>query len=102
MSGYVLKAADRPATCIFDWRQGYLVERERVVADLGWSVQPHLAETEELAVVAQQNDRFRSWASLAGGVPGRFYFVSNRVRTNDERVLCRTVVVRIALGRGPH
>lgn len=102
MSGYVLKAADQTATCRFDWRQGYLAERERIAADLGWSVQPHLAEAGDLAVVAQANDRFRSWALLAGGVPGRFYFVSNRVRTNDERVLCRTVVVRIALGRGPH
>lgn len=98
----MLKAADRPATCRFDWRNGYLVGRERIVADLGWGVQPHLSGGGDLVVAVQQIDRFRSWATLVGGRPGRFYFLSNRVRTSDDRVLCRSVVVRIALGRGPH
>lgn len=102
MSGYVLKPADRPATCRFDWRDGYLAERERIVSDLGWGVQPHLAGAGDLAVIVQQNDRFRSWATLIGGRPGHFYFLSNRVRTSDDRVLSRSVVVRIALGQGPH
>ncbi|MFO1105376.1 MAG: hypothetical protein U1E34_04700 [Amaricoccus sp.] len=98
----MLKAADAPATCRFDWRNGYLVGRERIISDLGWGVQPHQAGAGDLVVVVQQNDRFRSWATLAGGRPGRFYFLSNRVRTSDDRVLCRSVVVRIALGQGPH
>ena len=39
MSGYVLKAADAPVICRLDWRRGHLAPRERVLRDLGWTVQ---------------------------------------------------------------
>ena len=87
MSGYILKPAGRDVTCVMDWQRGYLAAGERVTADLGWSVQPDSGEAAELAVVEQRNDIFRSWAKLVGGIRGRVYLVSNRVRTNDDRVL---------------
>lgn len=98
MSGYTLKSSTQTATCLMDWQNGYLAPGERITADLGWSVQPCLEDSGELEVVEQRHDLFRSWAKLVGGVRGRVYIVSNRVRTNDDRVLRRAIVMRIALG----
>ena len=98
MSGYALKSSAQTTTCLMDWQKGYLAPGERITADLGWSVQPCHEETGELEVVEQRHDLLRSWAKLINGVPGRVYIVSNRVRTNDDRVLRRAIVMRIALG----
>lgn len=98
MSGYALKSTAQAATCLMDWQNGYLAPGERITADLGWSVQPCHEGRGDLEIVEQRHDLFRSWAKLVGGVRGRVYIVSNRVRTNDDRVLRRAIVMRIALG----
>lgn len=97
MSGFVLKAGHRPLKVELDWSRGYLKPRERVTADLGWSVQPQ-AGRDDPTVAEQAHDAERSWAVFSGGVPGRFYMVSHRVRTTDDRVLSRAIVLRIAMG----
>jgi hypothetical protein len=101
MSGYLLKRVDRDVEFTMDWRRGYLAPDETVVADLGWSLRPQDA-TGHLVVTEQHHDVARSWAWFAGGVPGRVYLVAARVRTSAGRELERVVVIRIALGRGPH
>ncbi len=101
MSGYVLKAAAAPLTYLMDWRRGHLAPGERVMRDLGWSVQPDEPAGAGLVVAEQAHDASRSWAAFEGGAPGCVYMVTNRVRTSDERVLARAIVVRIAMGVGP-
>jgi hypothetical protein len=101
MSGYVLKPAEGSVTWVMDWRRGHLAPGEAVTRDLGWSVQPDDPAEAGLRVVAQDHDGRRSWAALEGGAPGRVYLVTNRVRTSDDRVLGRGIVVRIASGAGP-
>ncbi len=53
-------------------------------------------------VTEQRHDLSRSSADFAAGVPGQVYLVTSRVRTSRDRVLERAIVMRIALGRGPH
>ena len=101
MSGYLLKAADAVVRFHIDWRQGYLAPGETVAADLGWSI--HRDSEQGLVVTEQRHGPARSWASFAGGVPGKVYLVTSLVRTSAGRRLERTLVVRIALGRdGSH
>ncbi len=96
MSGLILKVADVDIEHVFDWSKGYLAERETITADLGWAIQPDLGGT-DLRVAEQGHDARLSRVVLTGGAPGRFHHVSNRVRTTDDRVLCQSIVVRIAL-----
>ncbi len=98
MSGYLLKPREDPGTFLMDWAKGYLDPGETLTADLGWCIQPSSQTNGDLAVEIQEFDHHRSWARFVGGVPGRFYMVSNRVRTTGDRVLSRGIVVRIALG----
>ncbi len=101
MSGYVLKPADQAVTFVMDWRRGHLAPGEVVLRDLGWSVQPDGPPGAGLRVASQDHDAQTSWAALEGGAPGRVYHVTNRVRTSDDRVLSRGIVLRIATGGGP-
>ena len=101
MSGYLLKPADRDAAFTMDWRQGYLAPDETVAADLGWSIQPQAPAAGDLVVTEQRHEVARSWARFTGGVPGRVYLIAGRVETSAGRTLERTIVLRIALGRGP-
>lgn len=98
MSGYLLKPPHAPVTFLVDWRRGHLAPHERVARDLGWTVQSRRPGEPPLEVAEQDHDRARSWAVFVGGAPGGFYLVTNSVRTDDERVLRRAVVVRIAAG----
>ena len=98
MSGYLLKHHGKPATFVMDWTKGYLALGETVTADLGWCIWPSSRSGQELLVAEQNFTTSISWARFAGGVPGRFYMVSNRVRTTGERVLGRGIVIRIAPG----
>jgi hypothetical protein len=101
MSGYVLKPPDAPVTHLIDWRRGDLAPGERVLRDLGWSVRTGEGCAPSLVVRTQEHDSHRSWAVFEGGAPGRIYLVASRVRTSDDRVLCRSVVIRIASGERP-
>lgn len=97
MSGYVLKPADADIVHEIDWSVGHLDDGEKISADLGWSVLPDLGGADELRIMEQRHDRTTSKAVFSGGVPGRFYLISNRVRTFDDRVLARSIVMRIAV-----
>ena len=99
MSGYLLKPSDAPGTFVMDWARGYLRPGETLAADLGWSIQPSRIEAGDLTIETQAFDDRKSWARFADGVPGRFYMVSNRVRTTDDRTLSRGIVVRVAMSR---
>ncbi len=99
MSGYVLKPADTDIGHEIDWSVGHLEAGEKIRADLGWSILPDLGGADELRVMEQRHDHTRSSAVFSGGVPGRFYLISNRVRTFDDRVLARSIVMRIAVRR---
>jgi hypothetical protein len=101
MSGYILKAAERQVRCTMDWRRGYLHAGEAVAADLGWTVTPHDGTPGDLVVVEQHHDPARSWAEFRGGREGVFYMVASRVRTSEDRVLERAIVMRIAKGPAP-
>lgn len=98
MSGYLLKPSEAPGTFVMDWTKGYLDPGETLNADLGWCIQPSSKEDGDLAIDMQKFDSHKSWARFVSGVPGRFYMVSNRVRTTGDRVLSRGIVVRVALG----
>jgi len=54
-----------------------------------------------LVVTEQGHDARRSWAVFEGGAPGRVYMVASRVRTSEDRVLSRAIIIRIALGMRP-
>ncbi len=101
MSGYVLKAAAGCVQLVMDWERGYLAPNEKVLRDLGWTVRPMAGAAPDLAVCEQGHDATRSWACVSGGSPGQVHLVFNRVRTSDDRVLCRAILVRIARGAGP-
>lgn len=95
MSGFILKTAETDVEHVVDWSKGYLADREKITADLGWAIQPDHGGT-DLRVAFQGHDARRSRVVLTGGAPGRFHHVSNRVRTTDDRVLCQSIIVRIA------
>lgn len=97
MSGYVLKPADADVVHEIDWGAGHLGDGEKISADLGWSVLPDHGGADVLRVAEQRHDHRTSRAVFSGGVPGRFYLISNRVRTFDDRVLARSIVMRIAV-----
>lgn len=100
MSAYFLKVAGATVSLEIDWLRGDLAEGERVVRDLGWSIQPVCAEGPR--VVSQSTTPTMSRATISGGRPGRFHLVWCRARTDRERVLCRAIVLRIASGTGPN
>jgi hypothetical protein len=96
MTAFVVKASGAAVTYVFDWRSGYLEPRETVIDDLGWSVRAGRGASDPLAVVEQHHDFYRSWAEFRGGTPGAFYLASALVRTSRDRVLARTLVLRVA------
>ncbi len=102
MSAYVLKTADRPLTQVIDWSRGDLSSGETVLRDLGWGIQPVGPDRAELRIARQELSGCRSLATFEGGIPGRAYMVFNRVKTSDDRVLSRAVVLRIAQGTRPY
>ena len=96
MSGYFLKDPCSELELSIDWRTGYLKRDERVSDDLGWSIRPVEPDPEELKVSYQSCTGTTSKATFKGGVPGRIYLVSTKVRTTMDRVLERSIVFRVA------
>jgi hypothetical protein len=101
MSGYVLKRAGSPAVVETDWRRGHLAPGERVAAISSWSVHAAGGGEADLAVAGARHDGGRTWLTVEGGWPGRVYMLIPRTVTDAGRVLCRAVVVRIALDPRP-
>lgn len=95
MSGYVLKRAESELDWVLSWANGYLEPGEYVDADMGWSILP-VDSDNDLRIEAQSVDRTTSQAVLSRGIPGKFYMVSARIRTDQGRMLERSVVMRVA------
>ena len=95
MSGYFLKDPNSELEVSVDWLAGYLQRYERVRDDLGWSVRPVDVVPDELRVVSQECGSVSTKATFEGGIPGRIYMVSNRIRTTLGRELERTLMCRV-------
>ena len=90
---YYLKNPESRVDYAIDWLS-YL--GGQTIADSKWSVDP--VEQDGLTVHDPRRDAWRTAASLAGGVVGHVYSVSNRVTladgTSDERSICLRVEQR--------
>lgn len=74
----------------FDWNTAY-PDGQAVMAS-EWVVAPE--EEEGVAVVAAAHDLSRTTATLAGGVAGHVYRVTNRVTMSDGQIDERSVTIR--------
>lgn len=82
-----------PAAAIdyaIDWAAGYLGIRTVVAS--GWSVAP--AEPGGIALQAAARSAGRTSATLAGGVPGHVYRITNEVTLSDGAHEERTLTIR--------
>lgn len=71
-----------------DWGAGYL--DGRTIGESAWSVAP-----DGLTVAATRTAPTRTAATLAGGLPGRVYRVTNRVTLSDGAVDERALTLRV-------
>lgn len=74
-----------------DWSAGYLAGQ--VITTSLWQVEP--AESGGVVVAAGSAMPGKTQATIAGGVAGRVYRVTNRVIFSDGRNDERTLVVRV-------
>lgn len=87
---YYLKDPGSRVDYAIDWT-GYL--DGQTVAGSTWAVSPD--EAGGIAIDAASHDLVRSAATLAGGLPGHVYSVSNRVTLSDGRIDERSIVLRV-------
>lgn len=74
-----------------DWSAGYL-DQQTITASQ-WSVVPN--ETGGISLSMATFGASRSGATLAGGLPGHVYRISNRVTLSDARSDERSLTVRV-------
>lgn len=74
-----------------DWSPGYL--DGQTIAESAWSVVP--AESGGIEIDEASFDLTRAAVTLAGGVAGHVYSVSNRVTLSDGRVDERSITLRV-------
>ncbi|MEM9011809.1 MAG: hypothetical protein AAGE18_11310 [Pseudomonadota bacterium] len=96
MSGYFLKDPASELDYAIDWSGGYLEPEEAVAEDLGWRIEPDDARPGALQIVASSLDGARSVAVLRDGTAGHSYRVAARVRTTQDRIVERSILVRVA------
>jgi hypothetical protein len=101
MSGFIQKTISSPVTLLVDWRRGYLAPGESVCRDLGWTIRPNGPADPPLFVVEQSHDDSTSWATFECGASGCFYIITNRIKTTDERVLGRALIMRVTPNERP-
>ncbi len=75
----------------FDWAIAY-PDGQAVLAS-SWTVVP--GEAGGVAVAAAGNDLMQSTVTLAGGVAGHVYRVTNRVTLSDGQIDERSMTVRV-------
>jgi hypothetical protein len=75
----------------FDWAVAY-PDGQAVIAS-AWTVVPD--EAGGVAVAGAAHDLMRATATLAGGVAGRVYRVTNRVTLSDGQIDERSMTVRV-------
>lgn len=87
----VVKDPDARIDYIFDWGAAYPDGQAVVASD--WTVAP--VDAGGVAIVAAAHDLVRATATLAGGVAGRVYRVTNRVTMSDGQIDERSMSVRV-------
>jgi hypothetical protein len=75
----------------FDWAAAY-PDGQAVLAS-EWSVAP--VEADGVAIAAAAHDLTQTTATLAGGIAGRVYRVTNRVTLSDGQIDERSAAVRV-------
>ncbi len=75
----------------FDWAVAY-PDGQAVIAS-AWTVVPD--EAGGVTVAGAAHDLMRATATLAGGVAGRVYRVTNRVTLSDGQIDERSMTVRV-------
>lgn len=74
-----------------DWSAGYLAGQ--TISDSSWSVLP--ADAGGVVVTASRFETGRAIATLAGGVRGMVYRITNRVTFSDGRSDERALALRV-------
>ena len=75
----------------FDWHTAYADEQAVVASE--WTVAPD--EVGGVVVAAVAHDLTQSTATLAGGIAGHVYRVTNRVTISDGQIDERSITVRV-------
>lgn len=97
MSGFYQKCPSRELTLCLDWANGWLRDGEKIVCDLGWSIHPNAG----LDIFPAASENGVSKACLVGGEPAQVYFVTASMRTDQQRDVKRSVVVRVSNNKEP-
>ena len=74
-----------------DWGDAYI--DDQVIVEASWALEPALADG--VAVSGASHDLLRCAATLAGGVAGGVYRVTNRVTLSDGQIDERSLTVRV-------
>ena len=75
----------------FDWAAAY--PGGQAMVSSSWTVMPD--ETDGVTVAAAAHDLTESTATLAGGIAGHVYRVTNRVTMSDGQIDERSMTVRV-------
>lgn len=89
--GFYLKDPGASIDYTVDWAAGYLAGDE--IVSSSWSVEPDAMDG--IVVAGSVQDATRTAATLAGGVAGNVYRVSNRVVLASGRIDERSLSIRI-------
>lgn len=89
--GFYLKDPGARIDYTVDWAAGYLAGD--TIAASAWIVAPE--EAGGIAVDGTTSEAARASATLAGGVPGHVYRVTNRVTLASGRIEERTLSIRV-------
>ncbi len=87
----MIKDPDSRIDYAFDWSAAYL--DGQVLTASQWAVTP--AHYGGVVVAASAFDAVRSSATLAGGITGNAYRISNRVTLSDGQIDERSIVLRV-------
>ena len=99
MRGTIEKDPSSELAFSINWRAEGLLRKERVVDDLGWTVQPVDDNPNCLKIIEQTIAACCSRVVLTGGVEGQVYLITCTVGTNTARVLKQAVILRIAAAK---
>ncbi len=99
MRGTILKNPNSELAFTIDWQSEGLLKHERVVDDLGWTVQPVDKDPNCLRILEQTIKACCSNVVLTGGVSGQVYLLTCTIGTDMGRVLKQAVILRIAADR---
>lgn len=87
----MVKDPDARIDIEFDWRAAY-PDGQAVIAS-SWTVVPD--EPDGVVVPAAAHDLTQATATLAGGISGHVYRVTNRVTMSDGQIDERSLTIRV-------